>query len=366
MQKVEGSVLTTTYWTILPFAAGAGPAVKYQLLPEPAPENVPDDAPDYLATDMRNRLLEHEYGFRFLVQRRTNPATMPLDEATRGVARGGGPLCAGRDAGVAAAGHRCLRSGRIWPIAGLQYLPRPARTGACSGVFHRRGAQGGLYGERRNPPRGQRAQPLRDAPRSRIPAPPAPEPDDCVVKAAIYPSIGIARVGNSPEEYFVGPEVPDPAHGIPEQVQDLRNHTAVLTQKKFDHWTVGGETVRVPWRTSTGSMVVTRNAVRNGLGIARMPVFFAARDLADGTLQRVLPRFDVPGFAATALYPRSVVPSLALRTLLNARLGGVLKRRAKSVDQLLTSLRLVHRGGAQPRAVRPPQTRIAPHPLAGW
>jgi DNA-binding transcriptional LysR family regulator len=91
-------------------------------------------------------------------------------------------------------------------------------------------------------------------------------------------------------------------HGIPERAQDLRNHTAVLTQKKFDHWIVGGETVRVRWRISTGSMVVTRNAVRDGLGIARMPVFFVAGDLADGTLQRVLPHSDVPGFAATAMY----------------------------------------------------------------
>jgi DNA-binding transcriptional LysR family regulator len=110
-------------------------------------------------------------------------------------------------------------------------------------------------------------------------------------------------------------------YGIPEQVQDLRNHTAVLTQKKFDHWIVGGETVRLRWRISTGSMVVTRNAARDGLGIARMPVFFAAGDLADGTLQQVLPGFDVPGFTATALYPQSVVPSLALRTLLKALPG---------------------------------------------
>jgi DNA-binding transcriptional LysR family regulator len=68
-------------------------------------------------------------------------------------------------------------------------------------------------------------------------------------------------------------------------------------------------------------MVVTRNAVRDGLGIARMPMFFAAEDLADGTLQSVLPHSDVPGFAATAMYPRSIVPSLALRTLLNALPG---------------------------------------------
>ena len=35
--------------------------------------------------------------------------------------------------------------------------------------------------------------------------------DTVIVKAAIYPPIGIARVGNSPSEYFLGPEVPEPA-----------------------------------------------------------------------------------------------------------------------------------------------------------
>jgi hypothetical protein len=34
--------------------------------------------------------------------------------------------------------------------------------------------------------------------------------DTFIVKAAIYPSIGLARVGNSPDEWFLGPEVPDP------------------------------------------------------------------------------------------------------------------------------------------------------------
>jgi len=109
--------------------------------------------------------------------------------------------------------------------------------------------------------------------------------------------------------------------GVPEQVEDLQDHIAVLTQKKFDHWIVGGETIRLRWRMSTGSMVVTRNAVRDGLGIARMPEFFVARDLAEGSLRRVLPRLGTPGFPATALYPRSVVPSLALRTLLDALPG---------------------------------------------
>jgi hypothetical protein len=31
-----------------------------------------------------------------------------------------------------------------------------------------------------------------------------------IVRAAIHPSIGIARVGNSPDDWFYGPEVTDP------------------------------------------------------------------------------------------------------------------------------------------------------------
>ena len=38
----------------------------------------------------------------------------------------------------------------------------------------------------------------------------APIVDDDIVGAAIFPSIGVARVGNSEKDWFVGPEVPDP------------------------------------------------------------------------------------------------------------------------------------------------------------
>jgi hypothetical protein len=31
---------------------------------------------------------------------------------------------------------------------------------------------------------------------------------NAIVAYAIYPGIGVARVGNSPDEYFIGPEVP--------------------------------------------------------------------------------------------------------------------------------------------------------------
>src|ERR1043166_10212498 len=34
---------------------------------------------------------------------------------------------------------------------------------------------------------------------------------DRIVKAAIYPGIGVARLGNSQNDFYIGPEVPDPA-----------------------------------------------------------------------------------------------------------------------------------------------------------
>jgi hypothetical protein len=34
--------------------------------------------------------------------------------------------------------------------------------------------------------------------------------DKTIIRAAIHPTIGVARVGNSDSQYFIGPEVPYP------------------------------------------------------------------------------------------------------------------------------------------------------------
>jgi len=44
--------------------------------------------------------------------------------------------------------------------------------------------------------------------------------DQTIVRAAIHPGIGIARVGNSPDEYYIGPEVTDPP------LKDVNNRDA--------------------------------------------------------------------------------------------------------------------------------------------
>jgi hypothetical protein len=43
-----------------------------------------------------------------------------------------------------------------------------------------------------------------------------------IARAAIYPSIGIARVGNSPDEYVIGPELPDQVQSPSETFKDAQ------------------------------------------------------------------------------------------------------------------------------------------------
>ena len=210
MAKVEGSVLTTTYWGILPFGAGQKQAVKYRLDPETPPENVANDAPNYLATDMASRLLKQEYRFKFMVQRRTNPTTMPLDEATVEWPEAESPfihlanLVIPRqdvdDRGQAAYGQSLAYN--IFRVPPEQ-APVPESSIAA--------VRKAVYAASANARHEANGQPLRDPAEPRQPhlAPDTP-PDTCVVKAVIYPPIGIARVGNSPDEWYLGPETPDP------------------------------------------------------------------------------------------------------------------------------------------------------------
>jgi hypothetical protein len=52
--------------------------------------------------------------------------------------------------------------------------------------------------------------------------------DQVVVKAAIYPSIGVARVGNSLTDWYLGPEVPDP---LPLPAGSYRDKTGALKRE---------------------------------------------------------------------------------------------------------------------------------------
>jgi hypothetical protein len=204
MKKVEASVLTTTYWSVLPYAFGDQQFVKYKLEPETPPASVPFDDPNYLALDMAHRLLAGEARFKFMVQLRTDPGAMPLDKATvRWEESQSQPIHVATlilpQQDINARGQAAY--GENLAFNAWHCLKEHAPQGSISEA--RKVVYAASADERRN----ANGVPVRE------PGPPRPDiavsstPDQCIVKAAIHPSIGIARVGNSQEEWFLAPEV---------------------------------------------------------------------------------------------------------------------------------------------------------------
>lgn len=104
----------------------------------------------------------------------------------------------------------------------------------------------------------------------------------------------------------------------PETPTDLIAHDCIVTSARLDRWSFAdGTEVRVPWRLATGSIALARDAAVGGHGIALLPRFLIADDLASGKLMQVLPDHPLPKAEATALYPRDRVPSIATKVLLD-------------------------------------------------
>ena len=224
MSKVEGSVLTTTYWGILPFGSGNGGAVKYRLDPETPPENVPDGAADYMALDMANRLRAREYRFKFMVQRRTNDRTMPLDQATREWPVAESPfvqvatLTLPRQ-DIDALGQAEYGQALSYNIFRVPPVQAPVPESSIAAV---RKAVYAMSAQTRHLANGQQLADPRQ-PRPGDASAGSAVQDTAIVKAAIYPAIGVARVGNSPDEFFFGPETPDPAPMPPGFYRDAQH-----------------------------------------------------------------------------------------------------------------------------------------------
>jgi hypothetical protein len=207
MAKVVDSILTISYWSGLPYSFGADRYVKYKLEPEQLEGTQPPDNPDYLAADLAQRLRTGEVRFRFMVQFRTDPVHMPLDEATvRWEESESHPVHVATlvlprqdigEPGQAAYGENlsfnpwhCLEAHR--PQGSISEARRVVYEASAK---LRRDVNGVPTREPGN------ARPSKDMPT---------DDDRCVVKAAIYPAIGVARIGNSQDEFFLGPEVVDP------------------------------------------------------------------------------------------------------------------------------------------------------------
>lgn len=104
--------------------------------------------------------------------------------------------------------------------------------------------------------------------------------------------------------------------GLPASAAELSRHEVIAVPPYPKRWRVGDAEVPFTPRFATSSLSAARLAALAALGIARLPLFVVAQDLATGGLVRILPGAKLPPSPATALYPRAVTPSTALRLLL--------------------------------------------------
>jgi hypothetical protein len=219
MSQPVGSVLAIDYWSGVPFAFGPARFVKYKLEAtiSVSPPATPPIDPTYLAEDLVSRLRVSEARFRFGVQFQTDPAKMPLDEAMVPWSETESPpqwvaelILPQQDIqarGQALYGENL--SYNIWRVTSA-HEPQGSIAAVRKVVYaasaeQRRNVNGVPDGEPVNP------RPLIEL---------AAAMDRVIVRAAIHPAIGIARIGDSAHGYFIGPEVVDPSSLPPDSYRD--------------------------------------------------------------------------------------------------------------------------------------------------
>lgn len=207
MSKVEASCLSASYWAILPFKLGESQVVKYRLTPLDTYHGAPSNSRDYLAQDLQNRLRQDESRFLFEVQLRTDPATMPLDDAQVVWPESESPFIPVATLTlpkqeITAIGQ--AEFGRNLAFNIWRTLPEHEPLGS---IAQARKVVYQASADTRHLANGQQMnEPDRIDPKF---TGNTDEDSDCIVRAAIYPPIGIMRVGGS-DEYFIGPLVPNP------------------------------------------------------------------------------------------------------------------------------------------------------------
>jgi L-Lysine epsilon oxidase N-terminal/L-lysine epsilon oxidase C-terminal domain len=248
MEKVVGSVLASPYWSVLPYRFGADRYVKYKLEPETLPPTGQPDLNDpfYLRADLQARLRQHEARFKFMIQFRTDDEKMPLDRATvRWSETESVPthvatlVLPAQDLGMRGQNsygeNLAFNPGNTLdahaPVGSLGDARRVVYAASAANRHNVNGV-----------PDGEPAAPRPPEWAAGVPYPPAR--DTRVVRAAIHPAIGVARLGNSHQEFFIGPQIvpsPSPPLGAYRDAQGALKRQAV--QFRIYGYNAGGEVV---------------------------------------------------------------------------------------------------------------------------
>jgi DNA-binding transcriptional LysR family regulator len=109
------------------------------------------------------------------------------------------------------------------------------------------------------------------------------------------------------------------ARGTPKHPRDLVKHSCLVagTPRAQTRWRLGRHSI-VHRHATANSDSVCRDLAAAGCGIAKLPDYFGAPALADGTLVEVLARFAPPPEQLFALYPKSPFVPARVRTFVTA------------------------------------------------
>lgn len=100
------------------------------------------------------------------------------------------------------------------------------------------------------------------------------------------------------------------AHGMPQEPDDLLNHHCLQlsTVQSWNDWAFdsdeGRRVLHVSGRFKADSADAIYHAALAGLGIARLSTYLVARDIAEGRLVRILPRYTHEQSELVAIYPQ--------------------------------------------------------------
>ena len=208
MKKEEASCLSASYWAILPFKLGESNIVKYRLVPDQEYKGAPFDTDNYLKLDLEKRLRNGDSTFRFEIQLRTNDETMPLNDAQDVWSTKESPyFCIAKlhlpQQDITAIGQAEFGSNLSFNIWRTLEAHKP--LGSIADVRKEVYAASAQTRHQANGQQQQEPKKINTAFQENT-----DEASDCIVRAGIYPPIGVMRVGNSEDEYFIGPLVDEP------------------------------------------------------------------------------------------------------------------------------------------------------------
>ncbi|MDR3679394.1 MAG: LodA/GoxA family CTQ-dependent oxidase [Flavipsychrobacter sp.] len=227
MTKIEASCLSAGYWAILPFKLGEENIVKYRLVPDDTDRGAPFNDNNYLALDLQQRLRAKPAKFRFEIQPRTNDATMPLDDAQVVWSTKESPYICIAELNFPQQDICAIGQADFGSILAFNIWRTLAPNEPLGSIAQARKVVYAASSEARHQANGQQLH----EPEVINPAfeGNTDEDADCIVTAGIYPPIGVMRVGNSDDEYFIGPLVTEPEPRLDENA--YRDKTGALKRQ---------------------------------------------------------------------------------------------------------------------------------------